>query len=71
MPAHWLKVERCRAGFKSDEKVNCSVFYPAKNALFSKGTMSAETHSASEENASNSEVHRPWYAVCTFDVSEQ
>ena len=50
MPAHWLKVESCRAGFKSDEKVSCSVFYPLRNALLSEGTMNAETHSPSEEN---------------------
>ena len=43
MSAHWLKIESCRAGFKSDEKVSCSVFYPWKNALFSEGTMNAET----------------------------
>ena len=66
----WLKVESCRAGFKSDEKVSCSVFHPSKTALFSEGTMSAETHSVCEENVkkSNSGTCRPWYTVCTFAV---
>ena len=50
MPAHWLQVESCRAGFKSEWKARCSVFYPSKNALFSAGTMNADTDSASEES---------------------
>ena len=50
MPAHWLQVESCRAGFKSEWKVSCSVFYPSKNALFSLGAMNADTDSASEES---------------------
>ena len=29
---------------------NGKLFYPSKNALFSEGTMNAETHTASEEN---------------------
>ena len=41
MPAHWLQVESCRVGFKSDEKASCSVFYLLKTALFSEGTMNA------------------------------
>ena len=45
MPTHSIKVEHCRAGFKSDEKVSCSIFYPSKNALFSEGTMNAEIYS--------------------------
>ena len=49
MPAHWLQVESCRAGFKSEWKACCSVFYPSKNALFLVGTMNADTDSASEE----------------------
>ena len=50
MPAHWLQVESCRAGFKSEWKTRCSVFYPSNNALFSVGTMNADTDSASEES---------------------
>ena len=43
MPAHWLQVESCRAGFKSRGKAQL-------NALFSVVTMNADTDSASEEN---------------------
>ena len=43
MSAHWLKVESCRAGFKSRGKAQL-------NALFSVVTMNADTDSASEEN---------------------
>ena len=50
MPTHWLKVEKWQVGFKYDEKVSCSVFYLSKYALFSEGTMNAETHSESEQN---------------------
>ena len=41
MPAHWLQVESCRAGFKSGGKDRL-------NALFSVDTMNADTDSASE-----------------------
>ena len=50
MPAHWLQVESCRAGFKSEWSESCSVFYPSKNALFSEGSLNADTDSASEES---------------------
>ena len=43
MPAHWLQVESCRAGFKSGGK-------RLLNALFSVATMNADTDSASEES---------------------
>ena len=43
MPAHWLQVETCRAGFKSWGKAQL-------NALFSVVTMNADTDSAFEEN---------------------
>ena len=43
MPAHWLQVESCRAGFKSGGKDQL-------NALFSVGTMKADTDSASAES---------------------
>ena len=43
MPAHWLQVESCRAGFKSGGK-------RPLNALFSVDTMNADTDSASEES---------------------
>ena len=43
MPAHWLQVESCRAGFKSRRKAQL-------NALFSVVTMNADTDSASEQN---------------------
>ena len=45
MPAHWLQVESCRAGFKSLGKAQL-------NALFSVVTMNADTDSAydHEEN---------------------
>ena len=36
MPAHWLQVESCRAGFKSRGKAQL-------NALFSVVTMNADT----------------------------
>ena len=93
MPAHWLQVESCRAGFKSDSKMltvrnarslkqlescragfkserkaRCSVFYPLKNALFSVGTMNADTDSASEESVKVIQGS-PWYAIRTFDVT--
>ena len=42
MPAHWLQVESCRAGFKSGGKdAECIVL---------RGTMNADTDSASEES---------------------
>ena len=50
MPAHWLQVENCQAGFKSEWKVSCSVLYPSKNTLFSVGTMNADTDRASKES---------------------
>ena len=64
MPAHWLQVESCRAGFKSQGKAQL-------NALFSVVTMNADTDSASEEKKrqSNSRTRRPWYTIRTFDVS--
>ena len=43
MPAHWLQVESCRAGFKSEWKsrrMHCSQWV----------TMNADTDSASEES---------------------
>ena len=43
-------IKRCQAGFNWQRKASCSIFYPWKNALFSEGTMKAETHTASEEN---------------------
>ena len=43
MLAHWLQVESCRAGFKSGGKDQL-------NALFSVGTMKADTDSASTES---------------------
>ena len=43
MPAHWLQVESCRAGFKSGGKTPL-------NASFSVATMNADTDSASEES---------------------
>ena len=43
MPTHWLQVESCRAGFKSGGKDQL-------NALFSVGTMKADTDSASAES---------------------
>ena len=43
MPAHWLQVESCRAGFKSRGKDQL-------NALFSVGTMKADTDSVSAES---------------------
>ena len=43
MPAHWLQAESCRAGFKSGGKDQL-------NALFSVGTMKADTDSASAES---------------------
>ena len=48
MPTHWLQVERCRAGFKSELSESCSVFYPSKNALFIEGSMNTDPDSASE-----------------------
>ena len=50
MPADWLQVESCQAGFKSECKARCSAFYPSKNALFSVDTMNADTDRASEES---------------------
>ena len=43
MPAHWLQVESCRAGFKSGGKDQL-------NALFSVGTINADADSASAES---------------------
>ena len=43
MPAHWLQVESCPAGFKSGGKDQL-------NALFSVGTMNADTDSACAES---------------------
>ena len=43
MPAHWLQVESCIAGFKSGGKDQL-------NVLFSVGTMKADTDSASAES---------------------
>ena len=40
MPAHWLQVESCRAGFKSGGNDQL-------NALLSMGTMKADTDTAS------------------------
>ena len=63
MPAYWLQVESCRAGFKSGGKDQL-------NALFSVGTMKADTDSASAESVKVIQgTRRPWYAIRTFDVS--
>ena len=43
MPAHWLQVDSCRAGFKSGGKDQL-------NALFSVVAMNADTDSASAES---------------------
>ena len=63
MPAHWLQVESSQAGFKSRGKAQLY-------ALFSVVTMNADTDSASEENVKVIQGRvRPWYAIRTFDVS--
>ena len=57
MPAHWLQVEGCQAGFKSEWKARCSVFYPSKTALFSVGTMNDDTDSASEKRVAHGTLY--------------
>ena len=56
MPAYWLK---------SEEYLNCSVFYPSKNALFSKRR---NTQCVCRERQSNWGARPPWCAARMFDV---
>ena len=65
MPAHWLQVESCRAGFKCGGKDQL-------NALFSVVAMNADTDSASAESVKVIQgrvAHGTLYVRFTFDVS--
>ena len=55
MPAHWLQVESCLAGFKSEWSESCSVFYPSTNVLFSEGSMT---------------MNERWHRHCVWRESE-
>ena len=66
MPAHWLQVESCRAGFKSRGKDQL-------NVLFSVGTMKADTDNASAESVKVVQgrvAHGTLYVRLTFPTMD-